>query len=148
MMHGGTGHRWSVRILRILLGAVFAWSAVAKLQDLSGFHAALLAYELPIPDRGLRLITLFVPYLEGILGLALIANFWPETVRPAVWGLCSLFVVILLLSAARGLDIHCGCFGGRGAPLAVALGRAGLLCVLAFWLVLQPSRLHASPKKN
>lgn len=52
----------------------------------------------------------FVPYLEAVTGILLIAGFWLEA---SAWINMMLMLVFLILVGQayfRGLDINCGCF--------------------------------------
>ncbi len=124
--------------LRWLLGAVFCLAGFFKIFDPIGFHADLLAYELPIPDFLSRLIAVAFPCLELICGVGLIIGFWRESVSLLAVVMSSIFVLVLAQAMVRGLDLNCGCFGSaRGHWLnlpAIALIRACLMLWAAFWL--------------
>jgi putative oxidoreductase len=130
--------------LRLLLGALFLWSGIAKLAHPAVFFSALLDYELPLPDALLRLVAIALPWLEALCGLALVLNCWPETVRPLVSALCAVFVLALGQALLRGLKIDCGCFGPSvdgwwDRPAFALLRTAGLLAA-SLWLLLPASR--------
>jgi putative oxidoreductase len=125
--------------LRLLLGALFLWSGLAKLAHPAAFFSALLDYELPLPDALLRLVAIALPWLEALCGLALALNRWPETVRPLVAALCALFALALGQALLRGLKIDCGCFGPSvdgwwDRPAFALLRTAGLLAA-SLWLL-------------
>jgi len=125
------GLRWS-------LGVVFCLAGVLKILDPIGFHADLLAYELPMPDVVSRLIAVVFPCLELICGIGLILGFWRESVSLLAVMMSLVFVLMLTQAMARGLDLNCGCFGSaRGHWLnlpSIALIRACLMLMAAFWL--------------
>jgi len=117
---------------------VFCLAGFFKIYDPIGFHADLLAYEIPMPDLVSRLIAVAFPCLELICGGGLIIGFWRESVGLLALAMSSVFVLMLTQAMVRGLDLNCGCFGSaRGHWLnlpSVALVRACLMLWTAFWL--------------
>ena len=96
----------------------------------------------------LRLVAIYLPWLEVLAGLDLLLNVWAETIRPLVAALCLIFVVMLGQAVLRGLDLNCGCFGaGAGGWFerpAVALGRAMLLFAASLYLAAAPGARPAA----
>ncbi len=125
-------------VLRIFVGGLLLWAGIAKLAAPTAFFGALLGYELPLPETALRLVTVTLPWLEILCGGALLADFWPETVRPLTVALTLSFVVAIGQALVRGLDIDCGCFGGSKNAFwntpGVALARALLMTIAALAL--------------
>lgn len=125
------GLRWS-------LGAVFCLAGFLKISDPIGFHADLLAYELPMPDVVSRLVAVVFPCLELICGVGLIIGFWRESVSLLALTMSSIFVLMLVQAMVRGLDLNCGCFGSaRGHWFnlpSIALVRAFIMLWASFWL--------------
>jgi putative oxidoreductase len=78
-----------------------------------------------------------------VTGLALLV---PLTRRAAVGLIIVLLVVftaMLAIAWARGLSLHCGCFGagdGANTDFAIAVGRNLLLAVAACWIALRADR--------
>jgi len=138
------GLRWS-------LGAVFCLAGFFKILDPIGFYADLLAYELLLPDQVSRLIAVVFPCLEVICGVGLIIGFWRESFAFLAVVMSSIFVLILAQALVRGLDLNCGCFGsarGRWFNLpSIALGRAFIMLLAAFWLHRRTPPTH-SPLVN
>ncbi len=100
-------------IVRLVLAGLFLWAGMAKLADPARFFSALLGYALPLPESSLRLIAVTLPWLECLCGGGLLLQVWPETVRPLTTLLCLIFLVLLSQALLRGLDVDCGCFGGK-----------------------------------
>ena len=127
---------------RLVLGAVFLVAGGMKLAHPGEFFSDLLGFGVPFPEIFLRLVAVFLPWLELLAGLGLLVDFWPETIRPVVAALCLVFVVMLGQAVARGLELNCGCFGagGRGwfERPAVALARAAVLLALALCVAAVP----------
>jgi hypothetical protein len=107
------------------------------------FFSDLLSFRVPFPEMFLRIMAVDLPWLEVLVGVGLILNVWPETIRPVVAGLCLIFVLMLGQAVLRGLDLNCGCFGSVGSGWFerpdVALVRAGLLFAASLYLAAVPS---------
>lgn len=125
---------------------MFCLAGILKISDPIGFHADLLAYELPMPDLLSRLIAVAFPCLELICGVGLITGIWHECVSLLAVAMSSIFVLMLTQAMIRGLDLNCGCFGSaRGLWINlpyIALLRACLMLWAAVWL---QRRTHSIP---
>jgi hypothetical protein len=124
--------------VRGILAAVFVVAGAFKAANPADFHSDLVAYQTGLPDSILRLVAVVLPWFEVIVGLALGADFWPETIRFLVVVLNFGFVLMLGQAVVRGLDLRCGCFGPLTpdwlAQPPVALGRAAGLLGASVWL--------------
>ncbi len=133
----GARREIALALLRALLGAVFVWAGAVKAGDPAGFARDIAAYRLLGPGA-VPLLAAWLPYLELVAGVALIAGVaWRGAVRLAL-GLTMVFVAALASAWIRGLDISCGCFGGGGkGPMAIleALARDGVLLASAVALL-------------
>lgn len=124
--------------LRLGLGGIFVYAGVAKLADVQQFYLDIHHFELTPSDVSI-VLAVFLPWLEIILGFALLLR----RLYAGAIGLCGLLALIFIaaISSAwwRGLDITCGCFGHEnnatnfprhlalnGAMLAAAMGLAWL----------------------
>jgi hypothetical protein len=110
--------------LRIILAAVLAWAAVAKLRDPRALVAAVAAHGVPAPARGAVAAALVAA--EG--GLALLLLVGPAA-RAAGAGVALLglgFAASLLRLRLRGARrAPCGCFGAaRERPVLLLAARA------------------------
>lgn len=128
-------------ILRVGVGVLFLWAGAAKIWAPSMFFGSLLAYELPLASGLLRFVAVVFPWLEVLLGLAVLGGRWLETVYPLLVLLCLVFLAMLGQAWARGLSVECGCFGGTGsglfASVPFAFGRALLLLLATVTLSLR-----------
>jgi uncharacterized membrane protein YphA (DoxX/SURF4 family) len=130
-------------IVRWVLGVICLLAGAFKIPHPGDFYSDLLAYDVDLPDTFFRLIAIAFPWLEVICGGALLANFWPETVRFLVLVICLIFVLMLGQAVLRGLDLNCGCFGTQSGGWfnrpTTALARAVLLLGAAAWLLSRPT---------
>ncbi len=114
---GGAG--WIELAARLLLGAVFLYASLDKIAHPAAFAQDVYNYQI-LPDALVHLAALVLPWLELFLGLCLITGFWLPGSVLAANGLLVVFVGALAFNAARGLDIHCGCFSTGSAGPATA----------------------------
>ncbi len=115
--------RRTVRASQILIGALFAVAALAKLGDLHAFAEQIHNFRLlPWGLENLSAITL--PWIELVAAMALVFGVRARAGGVVAAALMALFSLAVLIAMARGLDIECGCFGTGDAT------RVGLLKVL------------------
>lgn len=94
---------------RLLIGGILIYASLYKILEPALFAKTIWYYHL-VPGSLINLEAIVLPWLELIVGLALIAGFW---YRGAVfWSnfLVLLFIVVLASTIVRGIDIDCGCF--------------------------------------
>ncbi len=97
-------------ILRIVLGIFLSLSGLAKIMDLASFGKAVNSFGI-LPADWVVLVTIVVPYLELVLGLMLLLNFYA---KPAYVTALTMLIVFTALSAYKyfsGDISDCGCFG-------------------------------------
>lgn len=100
-------------ILRMVFGAIFIWSGIAKVKDPIGFAEAVRNFEL-VQDPVAPALALLIPWIETVGGLAvLVGKGWRGALVVLVISLFA-FTGALGIAWSRGLDISCGCFGGSG----------------------------------
>ena len=94
---------------RLILGAIFITAAADKIFNPSAFAKAIFNYQL-LPDSIINLSAIVLPWLEFMLGLALMTGLWLPGAVVLVNVLLLTFLGALVFNLARGLNIHCGCF--------------------------------------
>jgi putative oxidoreductase len=135
-------------VLRLGLGALFFVAGGMKLLHPALFFSDLLSYRVAFPEMFLRWVAVGLPWFEVFIGLGLIVDFWPETIRPAACLLWLVFVVMLGQALMRGLDLNCGCFGSAGSGWLerpdVAFVRAGLSFAASLYVAASPPSTTAN----
>ncbi len=131
---------WLTIRVQLALGAIFIAAAVAKIADPPGFAHEVYNYRLP-PGGAVNAMALVLPWLEILVGLALILGFWRRTAAGIVGLLLAIFIGALSINLARGRPIDCGCFSvskvprtesERLADMKLAIARdAGMLAMVA-----------------
>ena len=156
---GGASRRsilpWVSTGVRLVLGAVWLWAALAKVLDPAQSVIAVRAYRL-LPEALIRPVAWGLPFLELAIAVLLLLGI---RTRLAAWislGLLCLFVAAVASAWARGLSISCGCFGGGGVVVnvdwttyATEIARDVGLIALSAWLAWRPqSRLAVEVERT
>jgi len=101
--------RFHLLISRLFLGGIFVYASFDKILHPFEFAEVVYNYQL-LPDVLVNLVSLFLPWLELLVGLSLILGVW----LPGAVLICNLLLMVffstLVFNIARGLDIDCGCF--------------------------------------
>ena len=123
-------------VLRLVFGALFIWSGIAKIKDPIGFADAVRNFEI-IGDPYAVAVALYLPWLEVISGIAVMWDRFAKSASFLITGMVVVFTLLIVTAWVRGLDISCGCFGGTGEmnyPVKIAqnLGLIGM-GVLIWW---------------
>ena len=123
-------------ILRIGLGLVFIYASIDKVIHTDRFAEIMQDYEI-IPDMVVNLASLWLAWLEVVLGVCLIAGVWVRAAALLVTGLMVIFIGGLSIAFTRGVGLHCGCFStdaGEAARTWISLWQEGLLLLGCVWL--------------
>lgn len=103
---------WLRRLLSLAFGGIFVYAGALKLIDPSRFLIDIHSFDL-VPDPYAAWLALLLPWIEVFGGLAVIVGFW----RRGGLFLLNLsliaFFIAIAMAKSRGLNIHCGCFGGE-----------------------------------
>ena len=94
---------------RLLLGAVFIYASFDKILHPEAFARAVYNY-LILPGDLVNLAALTLPWVELVIGLALVANRWMPGATLIATLLFIVFIAALTYNQVRGLNVHCGCF--------------------------------------
>lgn len=128
-------------VIRVLLAALWAWAALAKIGDPRRFVQVVRAYD-ATPEWLSKAIGYGLPALALVLALLLLIGLVTRYAAAVSAVLLLLFVILSLQAAARGLDVQCDCFGGGGGPststsytldILRALGMLALSAYLIRW---------------
>jgi putative oxidoreductase len=115
-------------VFRLALGGLFVYAGVVKVLDPLDFAQNIRNYRLV--GQSLSFIAAVVlPWLEILAGVALAAGIWKRASALIISGLLVFFIVLTLVTIARGLDVECGCFGAlsRKSGFGVILEDLGML---------------------
>lgn len=97
-------------VLRVGLGGIFIKAGIAKILDRGAFAQSVAAYGL-LPGDWVTPFATALPWLEAILGLALVCGLWTRVNALGCAVLLTVFALATAGSMALGRTISCGCFG-------------------------------------
>lgn len=131
---------WFIRVLRVILGALFLWAGLSKMPQPEDFARTIDAFNL-LPQILILPTTIILPWVEFLTGLSLLLGFKTRLSACICLGLLCMFVMALSITIGRGInDISCGCFGiGIDDTLSTALIRIIALIAICVPLVLARS---------
>lgn len=111
-------------LLRIALGAVFAYAGVIKIMDPVAFAGSIAAYKI-LPYFGNYLAGAILPWVELVCGVLLVTGYRWRGAAVIILVLNINFILALISTLVRGLDIDCGCFrqGGDKTSAWTAIAR-------------------------
>jgi len=118
-------------ILRLVVGGVFVFAAVLKILDPAMFATDIANYRL-LPRALVHPVAILLPWVELGAGLMLVLGVWRRASALVISILCFVFLIAIGQALARGLDVHCGCFGTVSAG---PIGWRNLLIDLALLLM-------------
>lgn len=99
-----------VRTAQIVVGALLAWAALAKLGDVPALARDVHQFRL-VPVAGENLLAIVLPWIEMTAALSLLVGFRARAGAVVAAGLMTVFTAAVAIALARGLSIECGCFG-------------------------------------
>jgi uncharacterized membrane protein YphA (DoxX/SURF4 family) len=100
---------WLHRIAALGLGAIFLYASWSKVLDPRPLVTIIWNYRL-LPPGPINAIAIYLPWMELLVGLALISGIGRRGAGCWASLLMTGFTVALLINAVRGLDVACGCF--------------------------------------
>lgn len=114
-----SSRRYIWRAVAIIIGGLFIYAGAVKIVDPAEFARDIDNYKM-LPWQASVWMGLYLPWLEILCGLALIARVLYRGGVFILTALMVLFIVITIIAKARGLDISCGCFGHASKYLSFA----------------------------
>jgi hypothetical protein len=100
---------WLHWALGLGLGGVFLYAASSKIADPRPLITIIWGYRL-LPNGPINMIAIFMPWMELLIGLAMVTGVKRRAGALWAWALLTGFIGALAINAIRGLDVACGCF--------------------------------------
>ena len=127
-------------VFRLVLGGLFVYAGIVKVLDPLDFAQNIRNYRL-VGQALSFLAAVVLPWLEILAGVALAAGVWKRASALIITGLLVFFILLTLVTIARGLDVECGCFGAlsRKSGFGVILEDLGML-FMGLGLLFAPER--------
>ena len=142
-------NKYLLLLCRIVLGVVFIYAAVSKAAGPEGFSQSIANYKL-LPLFLINIFAIILPWIELCAGLLLIFGVSIKENAAILSGLLIVFIIAIVISLVRGLDIDCGCFGtvdGTKVGIQKILENTGLL-IIGLILIKFDSKILSIAKSN
>jgi putative oxidoreductase len=97
-----------LRALEVVLGGLFFYAGLQKYLHPYEFAEAVLAYRL-LPESLVGATAAVLPWVEMAAGFFLVVGLKRRSDLLLLAGLLGGFLVVILITMARGLKIDCGC---------------------------------------
>ena len=107
-------HPWLTVRVQIALGAIFVVAALPKVADPPSFAHMIYNYRL-VPGAAVNALALIMPWVELLVGLALILGVWPREAAALAGFLLLVFIAAIGFNLVRGHAVDCGCFDVHSA---------------------------------
>ena len=101
---------WVLFLMRLVLGAIFSFSAWSKIMAPQALADAIVGFEI-IPEGIALEAAMMLIWLELICGTFMILGLWARATVIVITVMLTLFEVGLISVVVRGIDVDCGCFG-------------------------------------
>ncbi len=142
---------WLTLVCRLTVGVIFIYASFYKIIEPADFAKSIWFYHM-VPGNLINLMALIMPWLELLVGLALI--FGIEYRGAVLWVNLMTIVFLIALGSAisRGLSIDCGCFKAAKAGTQSAWNSfyfdIGLLILTLQLLLSKSTRWQLCPRKS
>ena len=100
---------WLLLISRLVLGGLFIYAAADKIVDPLSFAQLVHHYRL-MPPSLINIWSVALPWVELVAGILLITGIRVKAAGLILSSLLVIFIIVLSITAVRGIDVACGCF--------------------------------------
>jgi len=97
----------------LILGGVFIWAGVVKIDAPLDFAQDIDNYRI-FPRSISFFLALILPYIEVLCGLLILSGIMRRAGAFFLSGLLVGFLILIVITLIRGIDVECGCFGSLG----------------------------------
>ena len=140
-------HSTILLISRILLGALFIYASIDKIMHPLAFAQVIHYYRLTPPDM-INIFAVILPWMEFLGGLLLITGYRVRGSSLLLGVLLVFFGAVLTITAARGINVACGCFSTSTAVKSNLLMRiiedVGMLLLALHIMLFHKGKLRAN----
>jgi len=129
---------WLGLAARVAVGLVFVVSGTFKAAaPAEEFALVIQAFQVVPSADFIQGLATFLPWVEVLLGFALVLGWRTRAAAAAIGGLILVFVGVILSTKVRGIDLpNCGCFGFGFHPSPtqeLGLNALWSVCVTQAW---------------
>jgi len=129
---------WLDLAARLILGATFIYASYHKIIAPADFAKLIYGYDL-FPPETINLIAIIIPFVELIVGAALIIGIYPQSAALIINAMLIFFILIISINLIRGHEFDCGCFSVQSDQISDSpsfmLGRNILLLTLGIYIL-------------
>ena len=116
-------NQYLLLICRVFLAFIFIYAGIEKISSPGDFAVSILNYRL-LPVSFVNLFAITLPWIEITAGILLLFGISVKENSFIITVLLGIFIIAIVISLFRGLDISCGCFGTKSGS------KIGILKVL------------------
>jgi len=129
---------WLEMVARLILGATFIYASYYKIIAPADFAKLIYGYDL-FPPQTINLIAIVIPFVELIMGTALIIGIYPQSAALIIDAMLVFFILIISINLIRGHEFDCGCFSVQSDRIpdspSFMLGRNLVLLTLGIYIL-------------
>lgn len=131
-------NKYIILVSRLFLGFIFLSFGMSKISDPVAFAKEIGNYDL-LPIFSLNFFAIILPWIEIVIGILLILGIRLKANALIGAILMVIFIIMVAIAWARGLDISCGCSSAfpQKVGLPKILENSGLL-FLSFLIYINP----------
>jgi len=129
-------NKYLLLLFRIIVGFVFIYAGILKISDPSGFSDAINNYDL-LPLSFVNFFAITLPWIEVVAGLFLLFGISVKENSFIISAMLVVFLLAIVISLGRGLNIECGCFGTNSGTKVgiIKLVENSILLIFSFVLI-------------
>ncbi len=103
-------NKYLLLLIRVFISFIFIYASIEKISNPQEFSQAIANYKI-LPTSFVNIFALTLPWVELISGILLLFGVSVKENSFIITALLAIFIVAIIVSLLRGLDINCGCFG-------------------------------------
>ncbi len=103
-------NKYLLFLFRVIIGFVFIYAGILKISDPAGFSDAINNYDL-LPRLFVNFFAITLPWIEVVAGMFLLFGISVKENSFIISVMLVVFILAIVISLGRGLNIECGCFG-------------------------------------
>ena len=102
-------NKWLLLASRLVLGALFIYASLDKVLNPLAFAQIIHNYRITPPSL-INIAAVLLPWIELLAGLLLVIGIKVRGSNMTLGLLLLFYVVLLTVTASRGINVACGCF--------------------------------------
>jgi len=102
-------NKWLLLASRLVLGALFIYASLDKVLNPLAFAQIIHNYRITPPSL-INIAAVLLPWIELLAGLLLVIGMKVRGSNLTLGLLLLFYVVLLTVTASRGINVACGCF--------------------------------------